>query len=149
MMKVGKLVVVILALVGCGACDSQVAYAQQQATFRVAAGGNIQARDIIIKKGLTEEEVRVLFLEYQKNDSASVEMVAELAGKLAIKDQAILSFFRTLRREKVPDDELFATFAQIATTHLSLLDQRSAIRSPSPDVQGLLDKARCCDRGIL
>src|SRR5262245_16478323 len=111
------------------------------ANYGVAAGGNITAQQIMISKGLTQDEVRTLFLDYQKNESASVREVAALAGKLAIKDEAIRSFLRTLHQEQVPDDELFETFAKIAATHLSLLAQRDAIRSASPEVHTLLDKA--------
>jgi len=84
----------------------------------VLAGGDINANDIIIKHGLTEDEVGALFLEYQKNESLSIQMVADLSNKLGVTHSAINNFFRIIGEKQVPPEKLLETLAEIAERHL-------------------------------
>jgi len=92
------------------------------AEFGVATGGDLSARDIIIKYGLSEARVRALMRELQAHDSAAVQKVAELSARLGITDNALTSFFRILGEQKaIPDEKLLETLAEMAEHHRQLL----------------------------
>ena len=115
--------------------------AQVKGEYAVVAGGDIKARDIIIKHGLTEEEVRTLVLELQKKESAAVQKVAELAAELGVTQGATKNFFRILREEQVPAEKLLETLAEIAERHMSLLAQAKSFRFDDPGIEAIRREA--------
>jgi hypothetical protein len=73
-------------------------------TQTVASTGELRARDIIIKKGLSEDEILTLMRAWRAEESASVQMTLELAGKLAVNEAAVTNFLRILDEQNLPDD---------------------------------------------
>jgi len=116
--------------------------AEIRADHGVAASGDMNARDIIIKHGLTEKEVRTIFLELQKEEGASAKKIAELGEKLGVTKSAVKTFFVILGEKQVPDEKLLETLATIANLHLSLLKQAESFRSEDSAVEALREKAK-------
>jgi hypothetical protein len=89
----GALLAFFWSLVGLGP-----AVQAQQATIEVGVAntGELRARDIIIKKGLSEDEILTLMRAWRAEESASVQMVAELSGKLEVNKAAVTNFLRIL-----------------------------------------------------
>lgn len=115
----------------------------------IANTGEIHARDIIVKYGLTEPEVRALFLALQKEEGAQVNKVTELATRLAVTSEAVRNFFRILQEQQVKEEDLLPKLAEIAGSHLDLL-ARPKILEPDEDpaVAAAITEARSAvDRG--
>ena len=77
----------------------------------VQAGRDIHARDIIVNKGLTETEILAIVEAYQRTDSPSIAVVAQLSKELGITETALAGFFRTLGLERVPPERLLETLS--------------------------------------
>ncbi|WP_417909736.1 tetratricopeptide repeat protein [Candidatus Electronema sp. PJ] len=69
-------------------------------------------------------------------------LFAEYAGKLAVTDSALASFFRILDQEKVPAGDLDSKLREIAATHKELLLRLEAVQSTDPEVVRLKQAAR-------
>jgi tetratricopeptide (TPR) repeat protein len=116
----------------------------QQATVElgIANTGDLRARDIIIKKGLSEDEILTLMRAWRAEESASVQKVEELAGKLAVNQAAVTNFLRILDEQNVPDDRILIKLAEIASRHLELVDRLTVLESDSDPAGAALADAR-------
>ncbi|MEP1089154.1 MAG: tetratricopeptide repeat protein [Rhizobiaceae bacterium] len=130
----------------------------------VGAGGNLTANNITNNCGLSEAEIKLIISEFgglvarelvndasaanQKLGQAEERLVA-LSKRLQVRQMAVLTYFRILQQEDVPDDKLIDKFSELAAQHRHLLDQRATvIRSKSPKVKKLLEEAdRATDDG--
>jgi vacuolar-type H+-ATPase subunit I/STV1 len=118
-------------------------FSKVSAKYGVAAGGDLSARDIIIKYGLAEDEIGALMRELHAQDSAAVQKVAELSARLGITDNALTNFFRILGEQEpaIPEEKLLETLADIAERHRLLLEQAKTLRSEDPAIQALREQA--------
>ena len=110
-----------------------------RAEHGVAAGGDITARDIII--GLDQAQLAALMREWRAAESVAVEKVAELAGRLTVKDSAVTNFLRMLDEQAVPEDQLAAKLAAIASRHLTMEREIELLRSGDRQIQMLRAEA--------
>ncbi|MGH8582529.1 MAG: hypothetical protein ACREWG_06990 [Gammaproteobacteria bacterium] len=115
------------------------------ATQGVAAGGDINAHDIIIKHGLDETEVAKLLqglLEKDRKDESEIaKLLAEYAGKLSVTEAAVKRFFSILGEKEVPRDQLLEKFAEIAGRHLGIQAELGPQRVSDPDAEALRRQA--------
>ncbi len=69
-------------------------------------------------------------------------LFAEYAGKLAVTDSALASFFKILEEQQVPRSDLDSKLREIAATHKELLLRMETVQSTDPQVVRLKDEAR-------
>ncbi len=120
----GALLAFLWCLFGLGpAVEAQPATVE----LGIANTGDLRARDIIIKKGLSEDEILTLMRAWRAEESASVQMAVELAGKLAVNQAAVTNFLRILDEQNVPDDQILIKLAEIASRHLELVDRLAVL----------------------
>lgn len=106
----------------------------------VAAGRDIQARDIII--GLTPVQVQELMRELFAQESAAIHKVEELSRQLGVTDAAMKRFFVILGEREVPVEELPDRLGEIATRHKNLLSRVEGTVSSDPQVQARREEAK-------
>ncbi|MCW5206096.1 tetratricopeptide repeat protein, partial [Desulfobulbus sp. F5] len=70
------------------------------------------------------------------------EVFAEYAGKLAVTDSALASFFKILEEQQVPHSDLDSKLREIATQHKELLARWNSVQSEDPQVVRLKEEAR-------
>ncbi|CAK8715171.1 MAG: hypothetical protein CDV28_12815 [Candidatus Electronema aureum] len=70
------------------------------------------------------------------------EVFAEYAGKLAVTDSALASFFKIMEEQQVPHSDLDSKLREIAATHKELLLRLETVQSADPQVVRLKDEAR-------
>lgn len=68
--------------------------------------------------------------------------IIELSTELGVTRGAVATFLRILGEANVPVEELPAKLGEIAERHQALLAQIESVRSESPDVQAIKDRAR-------
>ncbi len=69
-------------------------------------------------------------------------LFAEYAGKLAVTEAALASFFKILEEQQVPLDDLDSKLREIAAQHKELLARLETVQSADPEVQRLKAEAR-------
>jgi tetratricopeptide (TPR) repeat protein len=119
-----------------------MAFERVSSEHGVAAGRDIRARDIIIKYGLTEAEVRALMRELQADDSAAVQKVAELSKRLGVTESALKYFFQILGEKATPAENLLERLVDIAERYKELDRKLSAFTSEDPAIVALRNEAR-------
>ena len=75
------------------------------------------------------------------NYGVPYEAYGELAGKLAVTETALASFFKILKQESIPCAEWGAKLPEIAFRHKELLLRFEAVQSDDPQVQALKKQA--------
>jgi tetratricopeptide (TPR) repeat protein len=66
---------------------------------------------------------------------------AEYAGKLAVTDAALASFFKIMEEQQVPPDDLGSKLREIAGQHKELMVRLETVQSEDPQVQRLKEEA--------
>src|SRR3712207_6154726 len=117
------------------------AAAQVSGECAVVAGRDVSVRDIILKCGLTNEEVLALVQKIHERDSPAVQEVAKLSRELGITQSAVQTFFLILGQKNVPPERLLETLAGIAQDHVTAVKRLEAVRSDDPDVNALRNQA--------
>ena len=69
-------------------------------------------------------------------------LFAEYAGKLAVTDSALASFFKILEEQQVPLSDLDSKLREIAAQHKELLSRLETVQSADPQVVRLKGEAR-------
>ena len=72
----------------------------------------------------------------------SPEIFAEYAGKLAVTESALASFFKILEEQQVPLGDLDSKLREIAGQHKELLTRLETVQSQDQEVRRLKDEAR-------
>jgi tetratricopeptide (TPR) repeat protein len=120
------------------------AYADGQVSGEraVVAGRDINARDIIVKYGLTEQEVLALVRETREKEGPLAEKLAEFAQKLGVTESAVQNFFRILGEKQVPPERLLETLGDIAQRHLESVNRLAILQPKDPVTDKLVQDAR-------
>ncbi|CAK8714085.1 hypothetical protein GMJAKD_03320 [Candidatus Electrothrix aarhusensis] len=75
------------------------------------------------------------------NYSIPPAVFAEYAGKLAVTDAALASFFKIFEEQQVPHSDLDSKLREIAGQHKELLARLETVQSEDPQVQRLKEEA--------
>ncbi len=120
---------------------SSLLEAADKVSYGVVAGRDINARDIIIKKGLTDKEVQTIFRNLQKKEGPAVQKVAELSQKLGVTNSALENFFRLLGKEQVPPEKLLECLVELAEHHKQLEEQVRSLSTDDQEIEALRKQA--------
>ena len=118
------------------------AVAQVSGEQAVVAGRDINARDIIVRYGLSEQEVLALVRETRETEGPLAEKLAEFAQKLGVTESAVQNFLRILGEKQVPPERLLETLGEIAQRHLDAVQRLAALQPQDPATQELVQEAR-------
>ncbi|RWX45898.1 hypothetical protein H206_03776 [Candidatus Electrothrix aarhusensis] len=77
----------------------------------------------------------------QNNYGISPEVFAEYAGKLAVTDAALASFFKIMEEQQVPHSDLDNKLREIAGQYKELRLRLETVQSEDPQVQRLKEEA--------
>ncbi len=119
-----------------------LAVAQVSGEQAVVAGRDINARDIIVRYGLSEQEVLALVRETRETEGPLAEKLAEFAQKLGVTESAVQNFLRILGEKQVPPERLLETLGEIAQRHLDAVQRLAALQPQDPATQELVQEAR-------
>jgi tetratricopeptide (TPR) repeat protein len=86
--------------------------------------------------------------QLNNNYGVPYEAYGALAGKLAVTEAALASFFKILEEQQVPLHDLDSKLREIATQHKELLARLESVQSADPQVRALKEQAeQAIERG--
>jgi hypothetical protein len=114
---------------------------QIEATGGVAVGRDLRDTSIIF--GFTDEEVQKLIQSSTQELKTTYQaQVDELSQRLAVRQDVVITSLSTLRRERVPPEELAETLAAIAQRHQEMMERLASLHPKDPLINVLIDRAQ-------
>jgi PDZ domain/Tetratricopeptide repeat len=113
----------------------------------VVAGREINARAVIVKYGLTEQEVLALVRETREKEGPLTDKIAGLAQKLGVTESVVQNFLRILGEKQVQPERLLENLADIAERHINMVQRLAILQPQDPATQRLVQDACSAIKG--